>query len=230
MEKKVALVAIDGPSGSGKSALARSLALRLGILHIDTGAMYRALSLAAKARGIPFQEGRALAHFLEGLDFKYAQGNGLVSVAGEDLTQAIREHHVSDLASLFSALPSVRRYLGDFQRRLPGKRPCVMEGRDIGTVIFPGAFCKFFVTASVEVRAKRRYEQLKEKGQEDISLEGILEEQRMRDERDKARIDSPLRQAPDAEVIDTSDQTLEEATDFLAEKVKNRAQRVGLSL
>lgn len=230
-EKPVALVAIDGPSGSGKSALAKELALGLGILYIDTGAMYRALGLVAKNRGIPFEEGGALTTFLEEIHFKYADGKGLVSVDGEDLTEAIREHSVSELASVFSALPSVRRYLGQFQRALPGQRPCVMEGRDVGTVIFPDAFCKFFITASVETRARRRYEQLLGKySPGDISLEAILQDQRKRDERDKARNHAPLARAPDAEIIDTSDYTLHEVTALVAKKVRKRALEEGISL
>ena len=200
IEKKVPIVAIDGLSGSGKSAAARRLASRLGIPYVDTGAMYRALSVAALNRGVAFREGEALRHFLDGLSFRYGEDSILVQVDGVNLTDKIRDQKASEAASVFSALPSVRDYLTDFQRRYPRGRPCVMEGRDIGTVVFPNALCKFFITASDSVRACRRLAQLNEQGLPESSLEEVMDNQRKRDERDSRREQAPLKKAQDGSV------------------------------
>ena len=224
------VVAIDGPSGSGKSSVAKLLAKELGILYIDTGAMYRALAYAACERGVAFTEGLALQEFFGSIVFEYGKENSLVSVDGEDLSLRIREHRISRLASDFSRLPSVREFLLDIQRDLPGSRTCVMEGRDIGTAIFPDAFCKFFVTASLETRAKRRLGQLRELGDDGATLDQIIEDQKKRDENDANRAVAPLKRADDAEAVDTEPCTLEEVVVLLAGKVRARAQKVGLAL
>jgi cytidylate kinase len=141
------VVAIDGPSGSGKSTIARDLAKELNVLYIDTGAMYRAIGYYADIKHIALEEGPSLSHFLDSLQLDYGTSEtSLISINNIDLTDKIREHNVSKLASIISQLPSVRKYLLDFQRGLAANKVCVMEGRDIGTVVFPNAFCKFFIT------------------------------------------------------------------------------------
>ena len=214
--------------------MSKALAKRLNILHIDTGAMYRALAYRASEQEVPFNEGEALHNFLGTLQFEYKceDGGCFAVVNGEDVTQQIRYPRVSHLASVFSALSSVREYLAVFQRKLPEGRPCVMEGRDIGSVIFPTAFCKFFVTASLHVRAVRRLKQLREKGGEclKLTLASVIEDIRTRDERDSTRECTPLQRACDAELIDTSDLTLEDVVELLSSKAKKKAEDRGLVL
>ena len=219
------VIAIDGPCGSGKSTVARQVAEALSVLYVDTGAMFRSLGYMMNSQGIAFEEGKALSDFLSQVNFVYGESDKvLVRVNGEDLTQKIREHHVSDLASSVSKLPSIRAYLLKFQRDLAQKKVCVMEGRDIGTVVFPDAFCKIFVTASVEIRAKRRLDQLKSQGQTDIDFETVLRDVESRDERDMNRPIAPLKQAEDAVFLDTSSlnqlQVIEEIKKIAQEKGK----------
>ena len=155
------VIAIDGPSGSGKSTIAKTLASELGILYIDTGAMFRALAFHAHNAGIDLHDEQAVTKSLENIKIEYqTEDNALIKINGIDLSKKIREHHVSKLASIISQIPSVRTFLLDFQRNLANSKVCVMEGRDIGTVVFPNAFLKFFITASIEVRAKRMLDQL----------------------------------------------------------------------
>ncbi len=225
------VIAIDGPSGSGKSTVAKELARRLSVLFIDTGAMFRALAYEADRRHIDPEEGQVLGAFLA--DFKMDYGKSedeLIVVDGVNLTEKIREHHISTLASVFSQLPSVRKYLLDFQRSLALDHVCVMEGRDIGTVVFPEAFAKFFVTASLEVRATRRLTQLKEKGDTRLTLEQVIADQQKRDESDMNRTVAPLKQAVDAELIDTSGQTLDEVIAKIEIKCKELASKSGIQL
>lgn len=225
------VIAIDGPSGSGKSTVAKELARRLDVLYIDTGAMFRALAYEADRRCIDPEEGPVLSAFLT--DFKMEYGKSeqeLILVDGVNLTEKIREHHISTLASVFSQLPSVRKHLLDFQRELAKDRVCVMEGRDIGTVVFPQAFAKYFVTASLEVRAERRLAQLKEKGDTRLTLEQVIADQKKRDESDTNRAVAPLKQATDAELIDTSGHTLEEVLQDLASRCVTRAKERGIAL
>lgn len=225
------VIAIDGPSGSGKSTVAKELARRLDVLYIDTGAMFRALAFEADRRGIDPEEGPVLSAFLA--DFKMEYGKSeqeLIVVDGVNLTEKIREHHISTLASVFSQLPSVRTHLLNFQRELAKDRVCVMEGRDIGTVVFPQAFAKYFVTASLEVRAERRLAQLKEKGDTRLTLEQVIADQKKRDESDTNRAVAPLKQADDAELIDTSGHTLEEVLQDLASRCVTRAKERGIAI
>lgn len=225
------VIAIDGPSGSGKSTVAKTLAKELGILYIDTGAMFRALAYKAHELGLKFEESSDLASFLETLKIDYQSEKGsLIKVNGEDLTQKIREHHVSKLASIISQIPSVRTYLLNFQRSLTDSKICVMEGRDIGTVVFPNAFCKFFVTASIEVRAQRRFDQLKNNGQEDVDMEQLIKDVKKRDDKDMGRDVAPLKKADDATLVDTSDMSLEVVINHLKDLVKERSAEIGISL
>lgn len=225
------VIAIDGPSGSGKSTVAKSLATELGILYIDTGAMFRALGYMANERGIDLTDESAVESFLSSIKLEYQSSkDSLISIDGEDLSGKIREHHVSKLASIISQIPCVRTYLLEFQRSLANSKVCVMEGRDIGTVVFPSAFCKFFVTASIEVRAQRRFDQLVEKGQGDVDLEQLRKDVKKRDEKDMGRDVAPLKCADDAELVDTSEMELDSVISYLKNKVSNRASEIGISL
>jgi len=225
------VIAIDGPSGSGKSSVARRLASYFKITYIDTGAMFRAIGLFLDQEGIAFEEGPELKTALSKLKLEYAvDDKKLVVINGHDVSTLIREHRVSGLASVVSQLPSVRSFLLDFQRELGTKIVCVMEGRDIGTVVFPQAFCKFFVTASVEIRARRRYDQLVEMGQSDISMEQLIEDVQKRDELDSNRKLAPLKRAEDAQLVDTSRMNLEEVVESLASIAREKAQAIGLQL
>ena len=225
------VIAIDGPSGSGKSTLAKGLAEKLNLLYVDTGAMYRALALSAHARGLDLTKASEIQGFISEVNLIYgADENTLVSIGGEDLTHKIREHHVSELASRISKHPSVRNYLLEIQRKLAEDRVIVMEGRDIGTVVFPSSFCKIFLTASPEVRAKRRYEELKGKGEEDISLQKILQDVINRDHRDQTRDLAPLKPAEDSITLDTSDMNLEQVLGALKDIVEDASEKKSVKL
>ena len=159
--KHTNVIAIDGPSGSGKSTLAKLLAKNLDVLYIDTGAMYRALGLWAHRAGIAFSDHEKIDRELAKITLSYApKTDVLIEIDDDDLTNAIREHEVSFFASEISQVPVVREFLLKIQRDLGREKICVMEGRDIGTVVFPDAFCKIFITAEVKVRAQRRLDQL----------------------------------------------------------------------
>ena len=198
------IVAIDGPAGAGKSTVARQLARRLVFSIIDTGAIYRSVALAALRAGIAWDDDRALGRLLApGLVLSFAGDR--VLLRGEDVTAAIRAPEISRGASVVSARPVVRQNLLQLQRDLGRGAPhgAVLEGRDIGTVVFPDADVKFFLTASDEARAQRRHAELAEKGV-DVPLSGVLADQRQRDRDDTERVLAPLRAAPDAVVIDTT--------------------------
>lgn len=225
------VIAIDGPSGSGKSTIAKELARALGVLYIDTGAMFRALAYVADEKNVELSEGNALNDFLKSLKIEYGISDSiLIKINGQDLSDKIREHHVSKLASTISQLPSVRKYLLDYQRSLAQDKICVMEGRDIGTVVFPDSFCKFFITASVDIRADRRLKQLRENGDDKVSLEQIIEDVRKRDETDMNRTFAPLKKADDAMLLDTSDLKMDAVINILANEVKFRAAHLGFKL
>lgn len=225
------VIAIDGPSGSGKSTVAKSLAKELGILYIDTGAMFRALAYVANERSIALDSDSEVESFLKSIKVDYQSEEGsLIKVDGIDLSERIREHHVSKLASIISQIAPVRTFLLDFQRELANSKVCVMEGRDIGTVVFPEAFCKFFVTASIEVRAKRRYDQLLDKGQEDVDLDQLKKDVKKRDDKDMGRDVAPLKKADDAELVDTSEMPLDTVISHLKGMVSNRASEIGINL
>lgn len=225
------VIAIDGPSGSGKSTIAKELANSLGVLYIDTGAMFRALAYIADQEKINLTEGAPLIHFLDSLKIEYGISDSvLIRINGKDLSDKIREHHVSKLASIISQLPSVRKYLLDFQRSLALDKVCVMEGRDIGTVVFPDSFSKFFITASVDIRAERRLKQLRENGDQSITLEQIAEDVRKRDETDMNRSVAPLKKAEDAMLLDTSNLNMGDVINILSNEVKFRAAHLGFKL
>jgi cytidylate kinase len=225
------VIAIDGPSGSGKSTIARTLASELGVLYIDTGAMFRAMAYAVNASGIPFTESETLTKFLANLKLEYLVNNSLsIKINGEELAEKIREHYVSHQASVISQLPSVRTFLLNFQRTLAQNQVCVMEGRDIGTIVFPNSFSKFFITASVEVRAQRRLDQLRENGDLTISLQNIIEDVKKRDDSDMNRAVAPLKRAEDALNVDTTNLTLKDVVNVLANEVKFRALKLKIKI
>ncbi len=220
---KSRVIAIDGPSGSGKSTIAKSLADHLKLLYIDTGAMFRALAYSADQAGVSLESGPEMEDFLSHCHIEYGTSlDQLIVINGKDLTEIIREHHVSKLASIISKLPEVRGFLLNFQRDLALELMCVMEGRDIGTIVFPDSFCKIFITASVEVRAQRRFKQLKENGNQDLVLDQVIEDVVKRDESDMNREVAPLKKADDAYFLDTThlglDEILERLENVIAEK------------
>lgn len=210
---KVYNIAIDGPSGAGKSTVAKLLAGRLGIMYLDTGALYRAVGLKAMRCGWE-ENDEKVAELLEDTDVSVRFENGLqkVYLDGEDVTEAIRLGGVSEYGSRFSALPSVRRALLGMQRNAASEASCVLDGRDIGTCVLPDAEYKFFLTASVDNRAKRRYEELKNKGQS-VTLGKVREDIVARDERDTNRPVAPLRKADDAIEINSDDMSADEVTE-----------------
>jgi CMP/dCMP kinase len=211
------IVAIDGPAGAGKSTVARELARRLGFTIVDTGAIYRAVALAARRAGIEWEDDAGLSRLLDaglGISFLPAGEGQRVLLQGEDVTDAIRTPEISLGASVVSARPVVRQKLLGLQRQLGrgARRGAVLEGRDIGTVVFPEADVKFFLTASDEARAVRRHAELQDKGLS-IPLEEVLADQRRRDRDDSERAIAPLKPAPDAVVVDTTGMDLGEVVE-----------------
>jgi CMP/dCMP kinase len=206
------IVAIDGPAGAGKSTVARQLAGRLGFSMVDTGAIYRAVALSASRAGVAWDDDAALDSLLappEKLGLSFAEGDRVL-LHGDDVTQAIRTPEISRGASVVSARPIVRQRLLGLQRELgrAARTGAVLEGRDIGTVVFPDADVKFFLTASDEARAQRRHAELAEKGVS-VPLGEVLAGQRQRDRDDTERAIAPLRPARDAVVVDTTDDDLD---------------------
>jgi cytidylate kinase len=221
------IVAIDGPAGAGKSSASRMLAQRLGFALVDTGAIYRTVALAASRRGIAFDDDARLATLLPELEIRFVPrtepgGGQRVLLGAEDVSAEIRTPPMSLGASAVSARPVVRAGLLELQRRLAlaaGNRGAVLEGRDIGTVVFPDADLKVFLTASEECRATRRFKELQEKG-DPSTLEEVLLDQRRRDKNDSERDVAPLRPADDAAVFDTSGVPLVEVVERLAKRIE----------
>ncbi len=211
MEVDRLIIAIDGPSGSGKSTLARLLSERLGYLYLDTGAMYRAAALGARRVGIDINDNQAIAKFCSELDIYFAVEERVVKtlLKGEDVSEEIREPEMGMLASAISAKPLVREKMVEFQRRMGGRGGVVLEGRDIGTVVFPQADLKFYLDASLEQRAQRRCKELREKGKK-VELKEVMEEIKERDHKDCSRDLAPLKKADKAIVIDSTDKGIQE--------------------
>ena len=214
-------VAIDGPAGAGKSTAARAAAKRLGFVYVDTGAMYRAVGCRMRALGIAAGEVERVEQALEGLEvtIRFSNGEQRVLVNGEDVTGSIRTPDASRAASEFSALPCVRRFLFDLQQDLAKKNSVIMDGRDIGTVVLPWAQVKIFLTASPEERARRRFEELKAKGEE-VAYDEILSDMKERDYQDSHREIAPLRPASDAVLLDSTGLTLDEVVERIAALVE----------
>jgi len=223
---KQLVVTIDGPAGAGKSSVAKLLARRLGYRLLDTGAIYRAVAVTAKQRGIAWTDGVAcgeLAHQLD-IRFDFVGEMNHVFVGAEDVSAAIRTPEVSQGASQVSAHPEVRAALLELQRRLGAGGGVVVEGRDTGTVVFPRADAKFFLTASVAERARRRVADLAEGGTT-VDFEATMREIQERDHRDASRDVAPMIPALDAVLVDSSAQTLAEVVENLANQVEARARR-----
>lgn len=219
-------VAIDGPAGAGKTTVTRRVAERLGYVLVGTGALYRCVALAAERRGIDWDDKAAvgaLAHDLAARDaIQFASGRSgqqCVLLEGDDVSRAIRAEGIGQGASKVSAIPEVRRALLDMQRAAGAEGGVVLEGRDIGTVVLPDAEAKFFLTASVGVRAQRRFDELKAAGTEAV-LDDVLSEVIERDRRDSTRPVAPLKQADDAELIDSSSMSIDEVVDVIVRHVE----------
>lgn len=217
-------IAIDGPSGAGKSTLAKRLAQELGFLYVDTGAIYRTVGLAARRRGIDPAGGARVAAMLPELSITMGYGpDGLqhMFLDGEDVTQAIRENEISAYASKVAVIPAVRGFLMEMQRRAAREHDVIMDGRDIGTVVLPGADLKIFLTAAPEIRAERRCRELLERGQQ-ADFDQVLREVMERDRRDTQREAAPLRQAEDAVLADTTGLDLEGSFQLLLNIARER--------
>jgi len=217
------LITIDGPAGAGKSTIAKRLAASLGYLYLDTGAMYRSVALAAKRKGISFQDEEALARLAQEMDLRLEpSGDGVrVLLEGEDVSEAIRTPEIDRLSSLVAQVPGVRAALSARQKELGQEGGVVAEGRDMGSFVFPEADLKFFLTATPEVRAKRRLAQLESKGLK-ADYEKILADIIERDKRDRERKIAPLVVPEGAIVIDTSDKTPQEVLELLLNHVKGK--------
>ena len=204
-------VAIDGPAGAGKSTIAKAVAKKKGLIYVDTGAMYRAMALFMIREGIAASDADGISKKCQEADITIAYENGeqVVFLNGENVNAFLRTEEVGNMASATSVQPAVRKKLVELQQALAAKSDCIMDGRDIGTCVLPGAQAKIYLTASSEVRAKRRFDELTAKGQECdlVKIKADIEE---RDYRDMNREHSPLKQAEDAILVDSSYMTIEE--------------------
>lgn len=203
-------IAIDGPAGAGKTTVAREVARRLGYKYVDTGAMYRAVAWKSLQMGIPLSDQDRIVEMTGEMNIDFTEGDGSrICVDGADISKEIRTPEVTKLSSPVSAISGVRRHLVAQQRRLAGEGGVVMEGRDIGSVVLPNSEVKIFLTASVDERARRRYNEMRA-ARMDVDLDTLKREIEERDQRDSSRIDSPLIKAPGAVEIDTDSLTVEQ--------------------
>jgi cytidylate kinase len=211
-------VAIDGPAGAGKSTIAKLVAKKQNLIYVDTGAMYRAVALFLHRSGVDLRDEAAVSEKCKEADItiRYEDGAQVVILNGENVNAFLRTEEVGLAASVTSAYPAVRAHLLQLQKNLAAENDCIMDGRDIGTVVLPKAQLKIFLTASSMVRAKRRYEELKAKG-EDADLEQIRLDIEKRDQQDMTREISPLKQAEDAVLLDTSDLNIEQVCERICE-------------
>ena len=217
------IIAIDGPSASGKSTTAKAVSKRLGFIHLDTGAMYRAVTLGISESEIELNNHNEVKLYLKSLKIEFDQ-NDQIMLNGKNVTDLIRTVKISSNVSKVSAILEVREKMVQVQRNIAGDNNCVLEGRDIGTVVFPNADFKFFLIADITIRAKRRFSDLQESN-ELLTLNELIESIRKRDELDSKRNLSPLRQAKDAIVIDTSFLTIEQQVNRIVEIVKQNKKR-----
>jgi CMP/dCMP kinase len=219
--KKDQVIALDGPSGSGKSTVAKMIAHKLGLIYIDTGAMFRAAAYVLQHTGVDFtkpvldsSEEKLIDKFFHDHRFQFAPEPGvLILLDNLNLTDVIREHHVSKLASQVSKHKVVREFLKNWQRDIVKDRPAILDGRDIGTVIFPNALLKVFLTASSEERATRRFEELKERGQVEVDYDTILKDIKERDFEDMNREIAPLKKADDGIELDSTGKNIPQIVD-----------------
>ena len=219
------VVAIDGPAGSGKSTVAAKLANRLGFIHLNSGALFRAVGLRAKSEGLSLEDDSAVAELAARMQFEFVPTEGGASrlfVDGVEVTGELGTEEAGKGASLLGLLPGVRKVLLEVQRSIAQESSVVVEGRDAGTVVFPDASHKFFLDAAPEVRAQRRFLQLKEKGDLNLTLEQVQEQLGARDEQDSTREIAPSVQAGDAEYVDTTRSSIDEVINALAEKITEK--------
>lgn len=217
-------IAIDGPAGAGKSTLARQLAGKLGYLYVDTGAIYRTVALKVLRAGVDPENSTQVTALLGNMEIRMgydSEGVQRMYLDGEDVSDAIREHHISGVASKISAIPAVRAFLLGVQRKQAREHSVVMDGRDIGTVVLPNADVKIFLTAAAQARARRRVLELEQRGQS-ADFETIFRDMEQRDEQDRNRTIAPLKQAEDAVLVDTTCLNLEESLEALLSVVKER--------
>jgi cytidylate kinase len=219
------VIVIDGPSGAGKSSTARAVASRLGVLFLDTGALYRAVALRALERGIPLEDAEAVAKCASGvtLDLTGSPGDAHVYLDGADVSREIRTPEVSEASSRIAAQPLVRRRLVEVQREIARRGPVVAEGRDLGTVVFPDAQVKIYLDADPKTRAQRRARELQSRGIA-ATVDDVAVELARRDERDRGREDSPLRRADGAVIVDSTGMTLEEQIERVLEVVRSHPE------
>lgn len=219
-------IAIDGPAGAGKSTLARHIAKELGYIYVDTGALYRAVALFILQRGMDVYDGKAVASVLPMMDveLKYVGGEQRVYLCGENVTSVIRTPEVSMGASAVSSIAKVREYLFNLQQEIAQSNNVVMDGRDIGTVVLPEADVKIFLTASAQERARRRYNELVEKGQQ-VEYEAVLRDVMERDQADMTRPIAPLRPAWDAVKIDTTGLDFRQSAELLLKTINERLKK-----
>lgn len=214
-------IAIDGPAGAGKSSIAREVAKQLGLVYVDTGAMYRAVAVYAILNGIEIKEENFTEDVLDKIDIEiaYDENGQRIYLCGVDVSERIREADASIGASDVAKIPAVRLKLVELQRKLSEKTSVIMDGRDIGTYVLPDAQVKIFLTASVDVRARRRLLELENKGIA-ADFESVKKDIEYRDKNDSEREFAPLRQAEDAVVVDTSDMTISQVIDRISEIIK----------
>ena len=210
-------IAVDGPSGAGKSTIAKAVAQRLGIDYIDTGAMYRAIGYKMLKKGINVDDLEGIQRLLDTTEIDFSKGD--IILDGQVINDLIRTPEISKQASSCSAVGIVREKLVDLQQKMGRAKSVVMDGRDIGTVVFPDAEYKFFITASPEERAKRRYNELIEKGQK-VNYDQVLADITDRDHNDSTREITPLRKAEDAIEVDTTNMTIEEVIEYICKEMK----------
>lgn len=218
---KIVVVAIDGPAGAGKSTVARTVAEKLSYVYINTGAMYRAVALWALRLNIDLHDHLKLEQLADEAHIEFEPGSTKVMLNGEDITAALGDPVTSEAASIVSAIPGVRRALVAEQRRIAEGASVVMEGRDIGTVVFPDAAVKIFLDADVQVRAERRTKELEARGHA-ADIEAIAAQIAERDKRDSTRAEAPMTQAPDAIYVDSSGLGAEEVADAILRVVRSR--------
>ena len=221
-------IAIDGPSGAGKSSVAKAVAAKMGLVYVDTGALYRTVGYYVRGKGIAKEDAAGIVACLPHIhiEVRYENGAQHVYLNGEDLGDRIREPEISMYASAVSAVPAVRAFLLDTQRDIAAKNSVIMDGRDIGTVILPNAEVKVFLTASDEARAKRRTLELQAKGM-DVKFDDVLREMRERDHNDSHREIAPAVAAADAVVLDNSEMTIDETAEAIMAMAKRVAEAIG---
>lgn len=225
MNSEIINVAIDGPAGAGKSTVARGAAKQLGYIYVDTGALYRAVGLNALRNKIDTKNAKAVAESINGIkvDIVFSNGEQRVLLNGEDVSEEIRTPDASMAASNVSAVPEVRAFLFDLQRNIAKRNSCIMDGRDIGTVVLPDAQVKIFLTASPETRADRRYKELIEKGTQ-ADYNSVLDDIIKRDYNDMHRDIAPLKPAEDSVMFDTTGFALEDSVAAVIKIIKEKIQ------